>query len=132
MVYEDYTSTFEDLLRKNGSVTVHHRNIQLVAVEMFKVKAGLCPEIMKDLFQLRQAPDGTSKFIIPTVKKRFMGKLSLRYFGPIVWETMLPDVYKEITLLGKFKEEIKKWVPGCSCRLCKTFVRGLGFVDISS
>ena len=131
MVYEDYTSTFEDLLKKNGSVTVHHRNIQLVAVEMFKVKTGQCPEIMKDLFQLRQAPDGTSKFIIPAVKSEFMGKLSLRYFGPVVWETMLPDTYKEINVLGKFKEEIKKWVPECSCRLCKTYIRGLGFTEIS-
>ena len=42
-------------------------------------------------------PDRTSKFIIPAVKNEFMGKLSLRYFGPIVWETMLPVVYKEIT-----------------------------------
>ena len=52
MVYEDYTSSFDELLKTDGSVTVHHRNIQLVAVEMFKVKNGFCPEIMKDLFQL--------------------------------------------------------------------------------
>ena len=39
---------------------------------MFKVKNGMCPEIMKDLFQLREAPDGTSKFIIPAVKNEFM------------------------------------------------------------
>ena len=25
-----------------------------------------------------------------------MGKLSLRYFGPVVWETMLPEEYKNI------------------------------------
>ena len=36
MVYGDYTSTFEDILRRDESVTVHHRNVQLVAVEMFK------------------------------------------------------------------------------------------------
>ena len=76
MVYEDYTSTFEDLLRMDGSVTVHHRNIQLVAVEMFKVKNDLCPEIIKDLFQLRQEPDGTRKFMIPLVNNEYMGKLS--------------------------------------------------------
>ena len=53
MVYEDYTSSFEDLLTLDGSVTIHHRNIQKVAVEMFKIKNGLCPEIMKDLFHLK-------------------------------------------------------------------------------
>ena len=43
---------------------------------------------MKDLFHLRQYRDGTSKFIIPKVNSEYMGKLSLRYFGPVVWETM--------------------------------------------
>ena len=129
MVYEDYTSTFEDLLRMDGSVTVHHRNIQLVAVEMFKVKNDLCPEIIKDLFQLRQGPDGTRKFMIPMVNNEYMGKLSLRYFGPVVWETMLPEVYKKLNALEKFKEEIKKWVPDCRCRLCKTYIAGVGFTE---
>ena len=60
-----------------------------------------------------------------------MGKLSLRYFGPVVWETMLPSVYKEITVLDKFKDDIKKWIPTCKCRLCKTYVKGLGFTEIT-
>ena len=63
------------------------------------------------------------------INSEYMGKLSLRYFGPIVWETMLPDSYKEISELEKFKEDIKKWVPDCKCRLCKTYVRGLGFTE---
>ena len=52
IVYEDYTTSYEDLLKRNGSVCIHHRNIQLVAVEMFKVKHDLCPELMKCLFYL--------------------------------------------------------------------------------
>ena len=59
-----------------------------------------------------------------------MGKLSLRYFGPVVWETMLPDKYKAVTLLEKFKIDIKEWVPDCNCRLCKTYVAQVGFVDV--
>ena len=129
MVYDDYTSSFDELLKADGSVTVHHRNIQLVAVEMFKVKNGFCPEIMKDLFQLRQDSNGTSKFIIPSVNNEYMGKLSLRYFGPVVWETMLPNVYKEINNLAKFKDDIKAWVPDCNCRLCKTYIAGVGFTE---
>ena len=124
MVYHDYTTSFEDLLIKNESVCIHHRNIQLVAIEMFKVKNNLCPEIWKYIFQLNT--DSTSKktFIIPNVNNEYMGKLSLRWFGPVVWETMLPDYYKNITTLEKFKEDIKKWVPNnYKCRLCKTVVK---------
>ena len=132
MVYGDYVSSFEELLKRDGSVTTHHRNIQLVAIVMFKVKNGLCPEIMRDLFELKEGRDGNMKFVIPRVKTEFMGKLSLRYFGPVVWETMLPNVYKEIKLLEKFKEDIKKWAPVCKCRLCKTYVKDLGFTEIAN
>ena len=78
MVYGDYTSSFKELLKKDGSVTIHHRNIQLVAIVMFKVKNGLCPEIMRDLFQLTERPDGKTRFVIPRVNNEYMGKLSLR------------------------------------------------------
>ena len=39
-----------------------------------------------------------------------------------MWETMLPDKYKGVPLLEKFKADIKEWVPECKCRLCKTYV----------
>ena len=93
MVYEDYTSSFGELLRLNGSVTVHHRNIQLVAVLMFKVKNDLCPEIMKNIFLLNTDPKSENIFVIPRVKGEYMGKLSLRYFGPVVWEVILPQIF---------------------------------------
>ena len=82
--YEDYATLYEDLPKIDGSLTIPHHNIQLVAVEMFKVKKCLYPEIMIDLFQLRRDSNGTSKFIIPNVNSEYMGKLSLQYFGPVV------------------------------------------------
>ena len=40
------------------------------------------------------------------------------YFGILIlWEAMIPDVYKEIRVLGKFKEDLKKWAPASKCRL---------------
>ena len=130
MVYQDYTSSFGDLLIKDGSVCIHHRNIQLVAVEMFKVKHGLCPKILKYLFQFNTNPEVEKTFLIPNVNNEYMGKLSLRWFGPVVWEIMLPESYKHITTLETFKEDIKKWVPdNCRCRLCKNYVGQVGFIE---
>ena len=63
---------------------------------MFKVKNGLCPEIMKDIFQLINDPSIDKTFLIPKVNGEYMGKMSLRYFGPVVWEVMLPEEYKSI------------------------------------
>ena len=98
---------------------------------MFKVKYGLCPEIMRDIFRLNINLNPRTTFVIPKVNGEFMGKLSLRYFGPVVWETMLPDKYKAITDLYKFKEDIKDWIPDCKCRLCRTYIAGLGFTQVS-
>ena len=113
-------------------VTIHHRNIHLVAIEMFKVKHNLNVDLITCFFQLRSDSTGNQTFVIPNVKSEYMGKLSLRYFGPVVWENMLPEKYKAITSLDKFKEEIKRWIPdNCKCRLCKVYVAGLGFTNIT-
>ena len=86
---------------------------------------------MRDLFQLNMNDNSRTTFIIPKVKGEYMGKLTLRYFGPVVWETMLPESFKGITDLEKFKKDIKDWIPICKCRLCKTYIAGVGFTEIS-
>ena len=37
IVYKGNNSSFQELLRKNKSFCVHHRNIQSLAIELFKV-----------------------------------------------------------------------------------------------
>ena len=49
MVYQNNTSSVEDL-SKDGSVTVHHRSIQSLVIEMFRVAKGLAPVIMQQIF----------------------------------------------------------------------------------
>ena len=68
-VYDDYTSTFESLLEKDKSVSIHHRNIHRVAIEMYKVINNLSPGIIQDLFQKRDISTlriQTNTFIRPS------------------------------------------------------------------
>ena len=46
IVYKDNISSFEDLLKRNKSFTIHQRNIQSLAAELFKVKGNLSSNIM--------------------------------------------------------------------------------------
>ena len=53
MVYSDYITSFEDLLKKNNSFKTHHKNIQSLAIEHFKAKKGIADPILCDIFPLR-------------------------------------------------------------------------------
>ena len=98
---------------------------------MFKVKNDLCPGIMKSLFHLDTNQNRRKDFFGPIVRTEYRGKQSLRYFGPLVWECMLPKDLKSIVSIDKFKTEVKRWVPeNCPCRLCKTYVAQIGFVNV--
>ena len=47
ITYGDRSSSSENLLKKDNSVSLHHRSIQALATEMFKVENNIAPEIMK-------------------------------------------------------------------------------------
>ena len=130
LVYQDYTTSLDELLKKDGSLTFHHRNIHQVAIEMFKVKHDLSPPFMKEIFTYIRNENGTRSgdtFARPNVDSVFKGEQSLRSFGPIVWNTMLPDNLKTCKSLGEFKNSIKSWIPkNCPCKICKTYVAGVG------
>ena len=131
LVYQDYTTTYQGLLDKDGSLTFHHRNIHQVAIEMFKVKHGLSPPFMKEIFNYSGNCKGTRSgdtFARPNVDSVKRGDRSLGSFGPIVWNTMLPEKLKMCSTLEEFKSSIKSWVPECSCELCRTYIQGLGYV----
>ena len=51
IVYQDYASSFTELLEKDNSTTINNRNIQLLATELFKVKNGLSPSPRKLFMQ---------------------------------------------------------------------------------
>ena len=51
LVYDNMQSTFEMLLNIDKPVTIHHRNLQLLATELYKVHHGLPPELMNDILK---------------------------------------------------------------------------------
>ena len=50
LIYNDYESSFQELLESDNSVSIHHRIIRLLAIESFKVQNGLSNQIMSELF----------------------------------------------------------------------------------
>ena len=132
LVYEDENLTFQELLDLDESMSIHHRNIQKLAIEMFKIKNNLSPPLMQEIFK-----DNTNIYDFrnkrcwePTnVRTVHYGTETISYRGPKTWD-MVPQNIKDSLSLAEFKSKIKSWKPNdCACRLCKTFIPQLGFID---
>ena len=52
-VYNDNVSTFEKLLEKGNSVTIHVRNLRILATELYKTKENLVAPTMYEIFEQR-------------------------------------------------------------------------------
>ena len=78
---------------------------------MYKVANGMAPEIMNEIFQLREKSHYnlryTSEFIIPPIHSVYHGSESASYLGPKRWE-LIPPVIKQIDTLSRFKKAMKK------------------------
>ena len=133
IVYQDSKSSFEELLAKDESFTIHERNIQTLAIELYKVWYGLSPKIMELVFPLdtNSAEKSCKKFLSRKIRTVNQGTETLAYLGPKIW-SVIPEDWKQFSL-SKFSKKIRKWRTNeCPCRMCKLYIPGVGFIDKAS
>ena len=131
IIYNDKRSSFNALLEKDGSVSIHERNIKILATEMFEVSKNLAPPQMHEIFKLKDQPyynlRYSSLFFRLLVKSVFKGTESLSFLGPKIWD-ILPYTYKDMPDLNSFKLALKRWRSvNCPCRICKVYIANVGF-----
>ena len=72
LIYNDKRSLFENLIDKDESVSIHHKNLRRLMYKMYKTHRGISPAILDDLFPLGQADQyylrNRSKLIILSMK----------------------------------------------------------------
>ena len=54
IVYNDNNSSFEDLLTKSGSISIHHTNLHQVAIEIYKALNDVSSTLMFELFRFKE------------------------------------------------------------------------------
>ena len=131
LVYKDYVASFEEQLTRDGTVTIHERNIQMLATELFKVVNGHAPDILKEVFPPKDSQRYPLRSVFKTRNVRTVnyGTETLSFIAPKVWE-IVPKAIKQAKTVNEFKKNIKLWKPvDCPCRLCKNYVAGMGFVE---
>ena len=134
-MYNDTITSFEELLVKDNTFTIHHQNIQSLAIEMYKAVNNLPGGNLSEFFvrnnhnyNLRSR----SELTVPSINTVFKGQNSISYFGSVIWNS-IPAESRGINSFQVFKSEIKAWRPtNCLFKLCKNYMGNLGFVNITS
>ena len=133
IVYNDYKSTFENLLELDNSVSIHHRNIRLLSIELYKVKHNLSNQVMSELFNLKYINHdfrSQADFELGPIHATAYGLRSLKYFAPKIWNFVPIDIFRNSGSLSEFTTKIKSWKPvTCPRNLCRTFVGQVGYID---
>ena len=132
IVYNDHHSSFEELLEKDKSISVHQKNLQILVTEIYKVKNNISPKIMSKVFEFQEnlnynLRSGTNLVTRPSRTTNF-GIETVSNLAPKIW-ALLPDEIKNASNLKIFKNKLKSWKPNeCPCRLCKVYIKDVGYI----
>ena len=95
---------------KDKAVKIHVKNLQVLLTEMFKVKNGIAPKIISDIFKLTNPIYNLRNkrdFVSNHETTVYFGTESISYLGPKLWD-FLPQDVKTLTILTQFKSQVKK------------------------
>ena len=131
IVYYDKSSSYEELLEKDSSVSIHCRNLQVLATEIYKSKNNISPSVMQEIFTVIEPKYNLRRNTIfqqRKVRTQKYGIESLKYLGPKIWELVPTDI-KLSESLEVFKSKIKNWkTDACPCKICKIYIPNLGYL----
>ena len=107
-VFKSRTESYSVLLKKASLPTLYQRRLQEIATLMYKVKNGLVPHYISELFQT--IPKGcnlrNANFNIPRIRSTHYGKHLLRFFGtPFIGKVARDRAFK-----NSFNQSINKKV----------------------
>ena len=132
IAYKDNVSDFDTLLTRDNSVSVHKRNLQLLMTEIYKTKSNITPSFMTEIFIEKNPPyhlRSSNILQMPKARTVRYGLESISFLGCKLWHGISTDIKQSLNI-SIFKKCIKEWKgDDCNCRLCKTFIAQVGFLN---
>ena len=99
LVYQNKNLSFSELLELDNVITIHQRNLQVFATEIFKVKNNLSLELMKQVSDFQEPYYNLTKI-------KHYGIQHVKFLAPKIW-AMVPQNIKNCKPLQEFKRLIK-------------------------
>ena len=131
LIQQNYACDFEILLENANEKPIHQKCIEVLMIDVYKYLNGLSPDIMSDIFKLRENAYNLRNFLIfesQNSRTKKLGLDSIVYRASQLWKNV-PEEIRDSTSLPVFKEKIKK-VPltSCSCNCCRKYIHHVGFI----
>ena len=132
IVYNNNGSTFEDLLKKDNSLSIHRKNIRLLGIALNKVQGNLRTHLMSEIFNLKNIDynlRSQADFKQGPLNTPNYGLKSLRCLAAKMWNIIHLEI-RNAGILAEFTTNKKSWVPElCLCTLCQIYICHVGYID---
>ena len=104
ITYNDFKLFFENLWEKDGTISMHAKNLQKLATKMFKVSKNFCVPLMSELFHQKVSHydlRNPYEFSISKINSVFHGQGSTSYLGTLIWQLVLSE-FKDLNTVSAF------------------------------
>ena len=91
VLYEDYDSSFEQLLEKDESIIVHQRNLQNLMTDIYKAMNQINPAYMWEFFAEMDIPYNLRTKVLCRLSQAQTNRCgldSLSFRGSLLWNTL--------------------------------------------
>ena len=98
-VFQDLNSSYEELINKAGTGTLHISRIRSIAIETFKIAYGQSPQYLQDFITFKDTSYNfryTKLLELPRTKTTRYGTNSFTYQAAKLWNA-LPEEARKIT-----------------------------------
>ena len=110
-LYNDFYSSYEDLLRLAGKTTMLISRLKTLCIEIYRTINFENPNYMNNIFtksNYRSSLRFNNNIEVPQVTQVTYGSRSLRALGPKIWNGLNEEI-KSSKTLEIFKKNIKNW-----------------------
>ena len=92
-LYQDYVSSYEELLQKAGKETMKVNRLKSLCIEIYKLINNINPTYMNEIFKLRKISRAVCSnyklnLDVPTINQFSSGGKSLRYCSSNIWNSL--------------------------------------------
>jgi len=120
-IYDDYVSTYDDLLNKSKLPSLKIRRLRSIILETFKIVNNQTPIYLNDLVNLKSNSYSfryTRTAEIPQVRTSSYGINSFRFGAAKLWNS-LPQHFRDQVHFNQFSSLVSSWDgESCRCSYC--------------